>query len=381
MDGLAFATLAVLILVLVSQVALWAVLYQVVKQQGRFLLRLEQLTERPVWAGHGPLPGELPVVPAPPQPAGLPVGAAVAPFQLPDLTGRRVGLDDFRGQALLLVHWSPQCGFCDLIAPDLAQLQPALREHKVQLLLVSYGDAESNRKLAEEHGLRCPILLLDDAPPVAAFDGLGTPVAYLLDEQGRVARPLAIGADQVSALAGAVVAEPATSRRRLPGERPLSESRIEREGLKAGTAAPTFTLPDVHGRTVSLEDYRGRRVLLVFTDPHCGPCDALAPELVRLDQAHRDNGLALLMIGRGDAEENRQKAEQHGLRFPVALQKRWEVSRAYGIFATPVGFLIDEQGVIAADVAMGAEAILGLAQGQLADGGAGREQANGRALR
>jgi peroxiredoxin len=70
-----------------------------------------------------------------------------------------VGLEDFRGERVLLVHWSPQCGFCTRIAPDLARLQPDLRKRHVELLLVSYGDADSNRQLAEEHGFQCPILL------------------------------------------------------------------------------------------------------------------------------------------------------------------------------------------------------------------------------
>lgn len=90
-----------------------------------------------------------------------------------------------------------------------------------------------------------------------------------------------------------------------------------------------------------------RGVLLVFTDPHCGPCDALAPELVRLHKEHEGNGLAVVMVGRGDAEENRRKAAAHGFEFPVVLQDPWRLSKRYGIFATPVAFLINERGVIA----------------------------------
>jgi peroxiredoxin len=174
-----------------------------------------------------------------------------------------------------------------------------------------------------------------------------------------VAQSVAVGADQVLALAReAAAAQP--KRKRLPGERSLSESRLERHGLKPGTPAPPFQLPDVHGRPVSLEAYRGRQVLLIFTDPHCGPCDQLAPHLVRLHHQHHDNGIALVMIGRGDPEENRRKVEAHGFEFPVALQRRWELSKAYGIFATPVAFLVDEDGVIAREVAIGVEAIMAL---------------------
>jgi thiol-disulfide isomerase/thioredoxin len=57
-------------------------------------------------------------------PLGLEVGRAVERFQLPDLSEKMVDLEDFRGKPVLLVNWSPQCGFCDLIAPDLAMLLP-----------------------------------------------------------------------------------------------------------------------------------------------------------------------------------------------------------------------------------------------------------------
>ena len=59
-------------------------------------------------------------------------------------------------------------------------------------------------------------------------------------------------------------------------------------------------------------------------------------------------------------EANEKKLAQRGLTFPVVLQKSWEISRAYGTFATPVGYLIDEQGIVAANVAAGRDAILAL---------------------
>jgi hypothetical protein len=45
----------------------------------------------------------------------------------------------------------------------------------------------------------------------------------------------------------------------------------------------------------------------------------------------------------------------------VVLQLKWEVSREYGMFSTPIGYMIDEFGVLASGVAVGANAILGLA--------------------
>jgi peroxiredoxin len=138
-------------------------------------------------------------------------------------------------------------------------------------------------------------------------------------------------------------------------------SGIGGSGLKAGTPAPVFQLPDLQGRMVSLQEYRGRRVLLFFSDPQCGPCDELAPQLVRLHRERAHDGLGVIVVGRGSAEENRRKAEQHGMEFPVLLQDRkWKVSKEYDMLVTPAAFLIAEDGVIAKEPAVGRDAIMAL---------------------
>ncbi len=88
---------------------------------------------------------------------------------------------------------------------------------------------------------------------------------------------------------------------------------------------------------------------------HAGPAAAVGgPE------SHAPSGFELVMISRESPEENHAKVKEHGLSFPVLLQKQLEVSRAYAFFATPVAYLINEAGVIAADVAVGADGVVGL---------------------
>lgn len=351
--------LAVAGMSLLLVVAFGGVVLQVLRQHGAILLRLDELEQRlrpPVAAGEAAAPGDT-------HPAGLPVGTPLRPFSLPGVTGKKLSLDDFPGRRLL-VHWSPDCGFCEQIAGDLAALQDDVRGRGAELILVSWAGVEANRGFAEHHGLDCPILLQDGAEPVEEFRGLGTPVGYLVDARGRLASPLAHGGQEVLQLARDLAA----GRRRLPGERPLTDSRIERHGLRVGTPAPAFELPDLNGNPVSLAAFRGQRVLLVFSDPNCGPCNALAPVLARFHRDHGDHDLAVLMVSRGDAEANRSKARQLGLNFPIVIQPGWRISRDYGIFATPVAFLVDEQGTLASDVAQGHEQILALAEQALATG-------------
>jgi peroxiredoxin len=141
----------------------------------------------------------------------------------------------------------------------------------------------------------------------------------------------------------------------------LARSKIKRDGLKAGTSAPDFRLPRLDGRgDLGLEDLRGKRLLLVFSSPSCGPCLTLAPRLEKFHRKYPE--LHVVMISRGEPGENREKVKEHGLTFPVVLQQQWEISRRYAMFATPIAYLIDEAGVIVHDVAVGVESILALMQ-------------------
>ena len=66
---------------------------------------------------------------------------------------------------------------------------------------------------------------------------------------------------------------------------------------------------------------------------------------------------------------------QLGLSFPVGLQRQWEISKLYAMFATPIAYLIDEAGRTAADAAVGVEPILALLADSRSSAGARRQEA------
>jgi peroxiredoxin len=187
-----------------------------------------------------------------------------------------------------------------------------------------------------------------------------TPTGYLIDAQGNIASPMTAGAEGLLSLAQSRNTDVAATSRNGRGkqDKGLDASKINRNGLKAGAKAPAFNLRRLDGGQLALKELRGRRVLLVFSDPQCGPCEGLA---LRLEEIHRrSDSVQILMISRGDPELNRRKVAQSSLSFAVVLQKEWEISQLYGMFATPIGYLIDEQGILLSDVAVGAEPILNL---------------------
>jgi methylamine dehydrogenase accessory protein MauD len=120
-------------------------------------------------------------------------------------------------------------------------------------------------------------------------------------------------------------------------------TRMGRAGLKVGRKAPDFTLPSVNGAEVSLHDYCGRKLLLVFMQPGCGPCHRVMPELNRLHGAGEPE---VLVVQNGELDTACKWAQEHRPSFPVAVQDRYALSKKYEIFATPFAFLIDEHGII-----------------------------------
>lgn len=85
---------------------------------------------------------------------------------------------------VVLVHWNFECGFCDSISPDLARLEDSFQRSNVQLVLLAYGDAKSNREQSAEYGLRCPILLMKDQETPDPFEQHGN-TCSLLVRRGR----------------------------------------------------------------------------------------------------------------------------------------------------------------------------------------------------
>ncbi len=115
------------------------------------------------------------------------------------------------------------------------------------------------------------------------------------------------------------------------------------EGLPVGSRAPSFSLPDLSGRLVSLEDFAGQRLLLVFASPQCPACREMYPHLRAFAEAHP--AVAVVMVSLGTVEENRRVAEEQGLGFPVLMGDAG-VTQAYQVPGVPFGYGIDEDRVI-----------------------------------
>jgi methylamine dehydrogenase accessory protein MauD len=141
--------------------------------------------------------------------------------------------------------------------------------------------------------------------------------------------------------------------RRLSG---VSEAAPS-QGLQVGDTAPLFELRTISGEMLGLQGLRGRgaTVLLLFTDPQCGPCTALLPVVAEWQRDYVDQ-VRIAVISRGDVEANRSLAERYSVR-DVLLQHGNEIADLYKVAGTPAGVLIRPDGTIATPQALGREAI------------------------
>src|SRR5262245_2555002 len=169
--------------------------WQLLRQNGRLLLRIEALEE---------FLNELELGESA-SPAGLPIGSPAPEFELPDLSGETKSLAQFHGQPVLLIFFNPACGYCRDLAPTLKEAEESRRQkverENPRVLIMSTGDAETNREFFREHKLDCFVLLQKNAEIATAYQANGTPSGYLINADGKITSELAMGADALLALA------------------------------------------------------------------------------------------------------------------------------------------------------------------------------------
>ena len=136
--------------------------YQLVRQNGRILLRLEAI-EKQFARRTETKPRET---------GGLRLGAVAPDFELPDLAGAHRKLSEFRGKDVLVIFFNPQCGFCTKMVGDLAALPVDGIDHAVPIV-VTTGEAEENRKLIEQYGIRCVVLRQEQMEVAAQYRAPG----------------------------------------------------------------------------------------------------------------------------------------------------------------------------------------------------------------
>jgi len=123
----------------------------------------------------------------------------------------------------------------------------------------------------------------------------------------------------------------------------------ELKPLEIGQEAPNFTLENLEGDNVSLEDLRGKTVLINFWATWCPYCVKEMPDMDKLYVENKDDDFVVLAIDVGETREEASKyVEKSGYHFPVLLDTDGRVSMKYFVTGIPTSVMVDKEGKIRA---------------------------------
>ncbi|MBX7235778.1 MAG: TlpA family protein disulfide reductase [Caldilineales bacterium] len=115
----------------------------------------------------------------------------------------------------------------------------------------------------------------------------------------------------------------------------------------AGHLAPDFTIHLPDGSTARLSDYRGRPLILNFWATWCPPCRQEMPDLVRVYEAHKAEGLVVIALNESEGHEQVSGfVEEFGMTMPVVIDPQGDVMQAFKTQSLPSSFFIDRDGVV-----------------------------------
>ena len=114
-----------------------------------------------------------------------------------------------------------------------------------------------------------------------------------------------------------------------------------------GDKAPDFTLEELGGQEITLNQLRGQPVMLNFWATWCVPCREEMPLIEEAYHKHGEAGLEVLAINFGDSSKAAEAfATEKKLSFPVLLDEDSKVTKLYGVRGLPVSVFIDSEGTI-----------------------------------
>jgi cytochrome c biogenesis protein CcmG/thiol:disulfide interchange protein DsbE len=114
-----------------------------------------------------------------------------------------------------------------------------------------------------------------------------------------------------------------------------------------GRSAAGFQLTLFDGRTVRLEDFRGKTVFVNFWASWCPPCRAEAPMLERMWRRLKDEDVVFLGINIQDDERRAQAfVEEFGISYPNGRDVGGRIAIEYGVWGLPEAFIVDPTGRI-----------------------------------
>ncbi len=286
---------------------------------------------------------------------GLPIGAPLPDFVLTDARGGTfsTGMLAERRRPVLFFFVSPTCNPCQALVSDFDDWQVSLGE-KVDIVLVSSGTPKEN--LQKFEGERPKHILLEEKREFAEFvKAKWTPGALFVDANGRVASSVATGDTAIRELVERIKNEDLSLPFTYFANGKTNDLGVKLEA-KIGESVPEFTMTDLTGRQINADLLRGKPTLVTFWSPTCPHCKGMLDELKEWERIKGQDEPNLLVFSDGEIQDNIDL----GIASPVILERAYVTAEKFGMYGTPSAVLVNEDGRIASELAVGAPDIWAL---------------------
>ena len=113
-----------------------------------------------------------------------------------------------------------------------------------------------------------------------------------------------------------------------------------------GRAAPAISLPTLSGGQFTLEEHRGKPVVLAFWASWCGPCRYELPALSLLAEQRTDIQFIAVNVDKKSGPAKKFLRGIDDMKIPVALDSQSMILGEYSVISMPTVFLIDKEGTV-----------------------------------
>jgi peroxiredoxin len=232
------------------------------------------------------------------------------------------------------------------LLPELELWQQEL-DGKVDFVYVSRGKGKENEV---KFGSDKLILLQKEQELAELVFAKWTPSALLVNAEGRVVSHLAIGDTSIRTLVAGIRS------RNLSDD--LAHIPLKPNGVPRmiGKTLPEFSLEDRSGRRITNESFRDQPTLITFWSPDCSHCTAMVEQLRNRADLGLPDDLDLVIFSSGKETDH----SALNLDLPIVPDAGFKVSNTLGVAGTPSAVLIDENGRIVSETAIGAPNIWSL---------------------
>jgi thiol-disulfide isomerase/thioredoxin/uncharacterized membrane protein YphA (DoxX/SURF4 family) len=282
---------------------------------------------------------------------GLPIGAKFPDFELPGLNGDIVDLQIIKAATMpaLFIFISPTCNPCRSLVPEFERWQEELND-RVTLVFVSTGGPSVNEEKFGDR-IKRKLLLQKNRELADRAKAKWTPTAVLVDRHGRVASHAAAGDTAIRDLVDRIKSEDLQKDHVY-----FSFSDGPGARNKVGEKVPDFSVKDVNGKEITNSFFENKTTLVTFWGLDCGHCKNFLEDLKKWDISRTNGDPEMIVFSDGDPEANAEL----GFRSPTIPDPGHKVAGKFGMFGTPSAILVDGQGTIISETAIGAPGIWAL---------------------